>query len=228
MRLSEYPLLNEKFLTETAFVNALSTEYALFDENYIDSSVISAFSTFMGTMGKLIYEYYKRDRIAYEDKDVFIERLNQTLCERINFYFQRRNIELFLGKNSDTSKYMLTSSMQTSSNETGVSGSSVVQSYANTPTGVATDDTGDSIALSVTESSGTHTLDVTEDAYANKYTNNQTKTNGLRKNDVEKGGTTTRSGSFKDALELFEDFRKYPSFVKSMLSDVSQHFIYVY
>ena len=129
-------------------------------------------------------------------------------------------------KNTDEGKYILTSKVVGNSSENGNNASAVVQSTAMTPTGVDASDTGDSIDIGIEKDDLDINADFTQDAYANKYTNYQGKTNGVRKNIIARNNDATRSGNYTQALDLLE--RLPYSYLIKVLKDCSEHFIVTY
>ena len=217
--------LKEEYITAKDFTDKVSslfgTDLDLSDIAY-DSKMKSTFSQFIINLAKAIYFYYQRDKIAYTDKDVFIERIVYDLTLNINHYFQRKGIDFMIGSNTDNDKYLLSNGMTTKSSEDGVSGSSVLQSTASTPTGVSPSATGNTIEMNI---DGT-TLNVTNNGYVDKFTNFQGKTNGLHNNKVNRDTSYIRTANYEQAIELFT---KLPvSYLEEVLRDVSNNFIFTY
>ena len=225
--LDDFKQLKDEY-TKAQFISAISTKFTALDFGDVayGSAMATTFSGFIEKLAKVIYEQYETDQLAYQDKDVFMKRLTMSLTKNINYYFQRKGIDFLIGSNTDNDKYVLTSTLTSGTSETGVTGSTVVQSSASTPTGVSGSDTGDSLSLEMKETSGVDSVDLSNDAYVDKYTNFQGKTNGLHKNKVERDNTSIRSGSFLNAIELMKNLPK--TYLDEVLEDVSKHFIIVY
>lgn len=223
----DYEVLKDLYVDASAFSSAITTSFGTdFDDVSFPSALKSTLSAFLGKLCNGIYREFKKDKIAYKDKDDFVYRLTNTLATNLGYYFQIHNIDFMIIKNTDEGKYVLTSKVEGSSNENGNNASAVVQSTALTPTGVSASDTGDSVGIAVTKSETGITGAVTEDAYANKYTNYQGKTNGVRKNIIDRTNSVTRSGNYEQALDLLE--RLPHSYLIKVLNECSEHFIITY
>lgn len=222
----EYKTLKELYTNNFSFAQAVLNYFGTsFNDVTYASTMRATFQTFMEKLCYMIYSYFLRDKIAYEDKDIFLERLTFDLAKNINHYFQLKNIDFMLGSNTDTGKYVLTSRMTNESDEKTKSGSSVVQSSASTPTGVAVKSSSQ-IEVDLTESGTAVSSDFSTDAYIDKYTNFQGKTDGVHKNEVDKSNEMIREGNFLNAIELMD---KLPcSYLDKVLDDVSMHFVVVY
>ena len=223
----DYKTLIELYPDVNSFTDAVSSNFGTnYDDVTFDATMHNTFLTFISKIGKGIYNYYKRDKISYLDKDVFIERLVFDLSENLNYYFQRKGIDFMLGSNVDDGKYILSSTMTSKSKEKGVSGSSVTQSTASTPTGVSPSGTGNNSRIKITSGDAGENAEFTSDAYANKYTNFQGKTNGLHDNNISRDSDIVRNGNYQQAIELFNQLPK--SYLEEIVKDVSKHFIYEY
>ena len=227
MEFKDYDLLKDLYVTPTALSTAVTTSFGTdFDDLTFPSTIKSSLSTFLTKLCNGIYREYKNDKIAYKDKDDFIYRLTNTLATNLGYYFQIHNIDFMIIKNTDEGKYILTSKVSGNSSEIGNNASAVVQSTAMTPTGVDATDTGDSIDIGIEKDDLDISADFTQDAYANKYTNYQGKTNGVRKNIINRDNDVTRSGNYTQALDLLE--RLPYSYLVKVLKDCSEHFIFTY
>lgn len=223
----DYSVLKDAYVSASDFSTAVTSSFSNdFDDVTFPSSIKTSLSTFLTKLCNGIYREFKKDKIAYKDKDDFIYRLTNTLANNIGYYFQSHNIDFMIIKNTDENKYILTSKAEGSSNENGNNASAVVQSTAMTPTGVSATDTGDSIGISVTKSETGLTNAVTEDAYANKYTNYQGKTNGVRKNVIDRSNEVTRTANYLLAIDLLNKLPR--TYLEKVLKDCSEHFIVVY
>lgn len=223
----DYKLLKEEFLTLSDFNTALAGSFSTtFDDVTIPSAIKTSLSTFLTKIGQGIYRFYVRDKIAYLDKDIFIERLVNTIALNMNYYFQLQKLDFMVAQVTDTSKFMLTSSLSSDTNETGSKGNVVVQSSSLTPTGVDATDTGNSMSIELTEDDDETSLETTEDAFVNKYTNYQGKTNGVQRNHVNRNNELSRNGDYIHLADVIERLPK--SYFNKLLQDVSEHFIMVY
>lgn len=207
----------------TAITNSFGTD---FDDVSFPNALKTTLSSFLGKLCNGIYREFKNDKIAYKEKDDFIYRLTNTLATNLGYYFQIHNIDFMIIKNVDETKYVLTSKVEGTSDENGNNASAVVQSTAMTPTGVDASDTGDSIEVATEKDDNDLTAEFTQDAYANKYTNYQGKTNGVRKNIINRTNNVTRSANYFLAIDLLE--RLPYSYLIKVLKDCSEHFIQVY
>ena len=227
MEFKDYDLLKDLYVTPTALSTAVTTSFGTdFDDITFPSTIKTTLSSFLTKLCNGIYREYKNDKIAYKDKDDFIYRLTNTLATNLGYYFQIHNIDFMIIKNTDEGKYILTSKVSGNSSEIGNNASTVVQSTAMTPTGVDATDTGDSIDIGIEKDDLDISADFTQDAYANKYTNYQGKTNGVRKNIINRDNDVTRSGNYTQALDLLE--RLPYSYLVKVLKDCSEHFIFTY
>ena len=222
-----YDILKDIYASATELSTAVTTSFGTeFDDLTFPSAIKTTLSSFLTKLCNGIYREFKNDKIAYEDKDDFIYRLTNTLATNLGYYFQIHNIDFMIIKNTDEDKYILTSKATGNSQENGNNASSVVQSTAMTPTGVDASDTGDSMEVATESDSNDLSAEFTEDAYSNKYTNYQGKTNGVRKNIINRDNTVTRTANYSQALDLLE--RLPHSYLIKVLKDCSEHFIVTY
>lgn len=219
----DYKTLQEKYQTADSFISVLSTLFRDDFNYYLEDSMVTTIQNFLTKIGKSIYMYYYDDKIAYEDEEVFAYRLANDIAINVNRYFEMMKVEFYLVKDSTTNdKWCLTTKTSSVANESGKSGSAVLQSSASTPTGVSPSSTGSTIEMEDTEDGKVFE----NNGYVDKYTNFQAKTNGLHKNDIDRTADVSRSGNYDVAIELLKKFPK--SFMEQVLKDVSKHFIYVY
>ena len=221
--------LVDLFPTKSDFTSAVLAEFGTdFQDVTYATSMHNTFTAFLEKVAGGLYKYFKRDLIAYEDEDEFMERLVYTLALNINKVFQMKNIDFEIGSNTDFNKYVLTSKMESTSNETGKSGSSVLQSSASTPTAVSPTATGNDISVAMSTDAETGELSATfvNAGYVDKYTNFQGKTNGLHKNEVDRDSELTRSGNYENAIAVMKHLPN--SYLNYVLKEVSKHFIFVY
>lgn len=227
LEFDDYQTLVEHYPTQADFVLAVGNEFGTnFDDVMYATSMSATFKIFIENLSKAIYRYYKRDKIAYLIDMIFVERLTYDLAENVNKYFQEKNIQFMIGSNTDTKQYVLTSTMDSTSKEVGMSGSSVLQSSASTPTGVSPNATGNQMSVELSKTGDKAELDVVNNGFVDKYTGFQGKTNGLHKNDVDRDTNLTRGGSFLIAIEMLNKLPK--TFIEEVLKDVSHNFIVTY
>lgn len=218
----DYKTLQEKYPSAQALSVVVDTIFETF-YSYIDVDMTNTLKVFVRNICNNIYNYYYDDKIAYLDEEVFVHRLTNDIALNVNRYFEMRKVEFYLAKDSTTNdKWCLTTKTSSVANESGKSGSSVLQSSASTPTGVSPSSTGSTIEMEDTEDGKVFE----NNGYVDKYTNFQAKTNGLHKNDIDRTADVSRSGNYDVAIELLKKFPK--SFMEQVLKDVSKHFIYVY
>lgn len=218
----DYKTLQEEFTSATNLSVVID---GLFEDfvQYIDGSMEVILRTFTRNVAKAIFNYYYDDKIAYLDNEVFAYRLMNDIAININRYFEMKQVEFYLAKDSTTNdKWCLTTKTSSIANESGKSGSAVLQSSASTPTGVSPNATGSTIEMEDTEDGKSYS----NNGYVDKYTNFQAKTNGLHKNDIDRTAEVSRIGNYDVAIELLKMFPK--SYMEQVLKDVSKHFIYVY
>ena len=218
----DYKTLQEEFGSSADLAVIVNTIFNDF-QHYVDISMLNTLKSFAGNIAINIFLYYYDDKIAYLDREVFAHRLTNDIALNINRYFEMKNVEFYLAKDSaNNDKWCLTTKTSSVANESGKSGSSVLQSSASTPTGVSPSSTGSTIEMEDTEDGKSYS----NNGYVDKYTNFQAKTNGLHKNDVDRTAEVSRSGNYDIAIELLKKFPK--SYMEQILKDVSKHFIYVY
>lgn len=182
----------------------------------------------LGSISYAIYNYYQRDKVLYKNKDIFLERICFDLMIKLSHYVVKYNItKLFLDYKTKE-RYDDTSSMKTKSKEKGISASGVVQSSASTPTGVDNSETGtEQIITKETSADGkTTTTNIDDDEYVSRYTNYQSKTNGVHDNDVSRDSEHTRKGNLIDIITFSNLLPQ--TFFDEVLKDVSKHFVYLY
>lgn len=230
MELYDYKTLNTYYETLSDFTTAVNTQLTLDAEMIEDvvfaTSMKTKFINFLTGVSKAIYHHYQRDQIAYENITYFIERLCETLIDNVNRYYQLHNIDLMIGKNEDEDKYILTSITGSRSKETGNNASSVTQTTATTPTGIAQREQPIDTTLKLenvedgVKSSIESTLNPVE------YVNYIGSSGGTNTNVVDKSNDITRTGNFQLAIDLWERLPK--TFIDVVLKEVSMHFIFIY
>lgn len=228
--MEEYKKLNEYFSYVSDFINNNTQDFEqllfrdgalYFDDDENEEKCLMLFEVLM----KVIYFHYRRDCVAYLNKVDFVDRLLNDLAFNFGKYIVKYNVTNILSNFSNETRYDDTSKMQSDTNERGLSSSSVVQSSASTPTGISSAQSS-SINLRYQKGEDESGTEFVTDAYTDKYTNFQGKTNGLHDNDVERKSVITRKGKLLDIIELEQ---KLPnSLYDEVLKDVSKHFIFLY
>lgn len=233
--MERYITLENLFTEKTQFIE----EMTLITKNmingvftYTQEELTQIEERLLNPMYMVIYDYYYNCEIAcpyYDDTQVVVNYLNrrvaQQLAIKIPSYIVRHNLQKILSSLSDE-RYDTTSKMLSKSSEKGVSGSSVVQSSASTPTGINVEQTGGEIKITKTTEDETTTTSIEDDTFSSKYTNFQAKTNGVHDNDVSREGDVTRKGSLLDIITLANNLPQ--DFYDKVLKDVAYHFIFVY
>lgn len=229
--MERYEILKDTF-TQTEFNIRLTAkiETLLSTFGYTQDEVTTIKNTLVTPIAYIIYDYYSRDRLAYSNEDedyktIFFDRLGQQLSIKIPTYIVRFNFQKILDENSPD-RYDVTSHMESSSQEKGLSGSSVIQSSASTPTGVSTETTSSQVTITKNEDTTSANVDIQDNEYSSKYTSFQAKTNGVHDNDVTREGDVKRRGGLLDIINLVNNLPQ--EFFEVVLKDVSKHFLFVY
>lgn len=229
--MENYTKLIDHFETETLFNTALTTYLqpllmGAYEMYFSSTDNDEKINLLINVFTKVIYEYYKRDKVAYLDVDYFIERISQSISYEMQKYIVKYNVAQILTNFERATDYDTTSTVGSHSNEKAVAGSTVVQSTASTPTSVNPNATGSAITLTKSTGEDTVTVESVTPAYSDKYTNFQGKTNGLHDNDVSRDSEITRKGRLLDIIELQNQIPQ--TLYDELLEDVSHHFIFVY
>ena len=174
-----------------------------------------------------IYREYSTDRLAYEDKDVFLKRVCNSIANKLNKWYLQKKIQEDLISNATLDNFISNGGTTSNTSENASTGSAVIQKSASTPTGISHNAQSETIdvELSHEEEQDKTSMEIT-DGYADKYTNFVGKTNGLHRNEVERDTEIQRKSNYGLALEILE---KIPySYINEVLTEVSQHFIQIY
>ena len=225
----DYDNLNDLYETQTDFYNAVSTLVSAYDFSFLssDTTLVNKIKAFVNILANPIYNEYYDDKVAYEESDVFLKRLINSVARKVNNWYVHHKLEEGLMNNASLDNYIKNGGTHSETNENASTGSAVIQKSASTPTGITHNASSEGVDMELSHSSSTDTtsLDV-DDGYDDKYTNFVGKTNGLHRNEVDRDTDITRTSNYGLALEIAD---KIPySYINDVLREVSQHFIQVY
>lgn len=229
IRYGDYPTLEDKYPLVSDFAQELQDYVTNQNLGFISSETTlqNKLRVLMSTFAYPIYDEYYDDRLAYEEKEVFMKRLVNTLSRKINRWYIQKKIEEDLIDNVTLEKFISNGGTHSTTNENASMGSAVIQKSASTPTGITHNASSEQldVELSHDTTSDTTSMEIT-DGYDDKYTNFVGKTDGLHRNEVDRDTDITRTSNYGLALEILE---KIPySYIEDVLKEVSQHFIQVY
>lgn len=224
----DYPVLEDEYAL-TTFFNAFGSKLVFKNFNFMvsDTTTKNKLTALIQTLSYPIYYEYHSDRIAYKDKDVFMDRLINTLCNKVNRWYAQQKIEEDLISNATLEKFISNGGTHSETSENAQTGSAVIQKSASTPTGITHSATSEDIEMELSHNNQTDKTDLSvDDGYEDKYTNFMGKTNGLHRNEVDRDTNIERTSNYGLALEILD---KIPySYINDVLSEVSQHFIQIY
>lgn len=217
--------LSDLYVSSSSFTSAMSTLLDNYDAMY-SPFVSGTVLTFEQFVFGCIYQYYYDDVIAYEDSDIFLNRLAYDVAVKYAYWHRKFEYIQDLFKNLDL---LQSSKMTSSSNDKTKSVGGTLQKTANTPTGITTTSDNE-IDISIQDDNATGIIGIDTFAqtsdFVDKYTNYQGKVHSSALAEGERSSTISRQGDIENLLRVLE---KLPSsFADEITKYVSKHFIQDY
>lgn len=224
----DYPVMEEEW-TKQEFVDVVSTKVTGYNLNWLtsDTSLANKIRLLVIAFANPIYDEYHTDSLGYLDTDTFVDRIINSVVRKVNRWYIQNKIEEGLIDNATLEKFISNGGTHSETKEDGSTGSAVIQKSASTPTGISHDVSEEDIDVELSHNDVTDKTSMkVDDGYEDKYTNFVGKTNGLHRNEVERDTDISRTSNYGLSLEIID---KIPySYISSVLTEVSLHFIQVY
>lgn len=224
----DYPVMEEEW-TKQEFVDVVSTKVTGYNLNWLtsDTELANKIRLLVIAFASPIYDEYHTDSLGYLDTDTFVDRIINSVVRKVNRWYIQNKIEEGLIDNATLEKFISNGGTHSETKEDGSTGSAVIQKSASTPTGISHDVSEEDIDVKLSHDDVTDKTSMkVDDGYEDKYTNFVGKTNGLHRNEVERDTDISRTSNYGLSLEIID---KIPySYISSVLTEVSLHFIQVY
>lgn len=224
----DYPVMEEEW-TKQEFVDVVSTKVTGYNLNWLtsDTELTNKIRLLVIAFANPIYDEYHTDSLGYLDTDTFVDRIINSIVRKVNRWYIQNKIEEGLIDNATLEKFISNGGTHSETKEDGSTGSAVIQKSASTPTGISHDVSEEDIDVELSHNDVTDKTSMkVDDGYEDKYTNFVGKTNGLHRNEVERDTDISRTSNYGLSLEIID---KIPySYISSVLTEVSLHFIQVY
>ena len=183
---NDYPILKDEY-TKTEFADEVSSKLSTYNLSWLttDTTLANKIKALTLAFASPIYDEYSTDRLAYEDKETFVDRMINSIVRKVNRWYIQNKIEEDLVDNATLEKFISNGGTHSNTKENASTGSAVIQKSASTPTGITHNADVESIDVELSHDSTTDKTSMeVDDDYQDKYTNFVGKTNGLHRNEL--------------------------------------------